>query len=91
MNREYFIIGLLLAIAFSLWLTKSLLEQSLYTNSLNLDKTEQLINSYRHENNSLKLEYLNDTSYRQIEEKAKKEGYIHATFLYLQSSTTFSY
>lgn len=79
------VISLLCIIIFILWFLKSQIEESLYTNSLNLNKINQQIDQYRHENNSLKMELLQKESYTQIAGEAAKMGYTKASTIYLQN------
>lgn len=82
-DREMWVIIILLFIVLLLWFAKFQLEQNLYLDSLTINKTNQIIQSYSLENNTLKIEYLNDASYRNISQKAKERGFIHATSLFI--------
>lgn len=81
MNKKNLIIILLLSTIFILWVTLQIVSNNLYQNSLSLDKAEQEINTFRHENNSLKLKLLQNEAYIKIDEKAKLSGFIPAPFI----------
>lgn len=80
-DREMGIIIALVLVVVLLYFVNFQLSNNLYINSLNISKTEQTIDTYRHENNALEIKYLNNSSYREISSEAATMGFRPAPFI----------
>jgi hypothetical protein len=76
MKKPLFIIGFLGCITIALLLGRITLENSISTTGITLVDMQNEINTYKNENELLKVQYLSEASFTHIAAKAKKLGYI---------------
>lgn len=84
MKREKIVIILLVSLVCVLWIIQQEMMSSLYILKVGNSNTEKQLDSIKKNNQSLKLELLNKSSYRYIWKEAIQEGYQPAQFVYLR-------
>jgi len=83
-TREKIVISILISLTILLWFINQWLTNQLYYGTPQYVKNQALSKKYEQSNNLLKLELLHLESYNYIEQVATKEGFVPATFIYLQ-------
>ena len=81
MNREYFVLIILLFICIILFFIKLILNNNIDQYDDTIPELEQKTHTLSLENQSLRNQYLQEASYSEIQRKAKLSGFIPAPFV----------
>lgn len=82
-KREKIILSILIGIVLMLWSIQQYLANQLYYETPEYVKNQEMSNKYEQSNNELRLNVLTLTSFTWITQQAQKQGYVPATFIYL--------